>query len=352
MTRILHTADTHLGCRQYGLEERREDFSEAFWQIIDIAIAEKVDALVHAGDLFDERYVSAEDLRDVLQGLFKLKEAHIPFLGIVGNHEQRRGVQWTDLFAGLELAVHLNAKPYELGEFKLYGMDYAGRRELHLPKLKEPHSIFVLHQMLDKAQPMQEAELKLANLVKTGASLVLMGDYHEHRVWTEENTLVTYPGSSERWALSESSPRGVSLISLDSQRLDRREIKTRPFIFIREHENPIQSLDAHAKELRDAVAVVYLKEGGYTIREIEEHGLSKGALAVRVRDLRRPDLARAEALAVGFEMGNLDQRVAQRLDRENFSEWSRKIDSIIRDEQIADSRVDDEVSRYLEKILE
>ncbi len=53
MTRILHTADTHLGYRQYGLEERREDFSRAFQQIIEIAISEKADALVHAGDLFD-----------------------------------------------------------------------------------------------------------------------------------------------------------------------------------------------------------------------------------------------------------------------------------------------------------
>ncbi len=352
MTRILHTADTHLGCRQYGLEERREDFSKAFGQIVDMAIAEKVDALVHAGDLFDERYVSAEDLRDVLQGLFKLKEAHIPFLGIVGNHEQRRGVQWIDLFAGLELATHLGSEPYKLNEFALYGMDYAGRRDLQLPKLKGKKNMLVLHQMLDKAQPMQEAELKLADLIQTGASMVLLGDYHEHRVWTEEKTMVTYPGSSERWALSEASPRGVSLIDLDSQRLDRREIKTRAFVFVREGEDPIKGIDAHAKELKHSIVVVYLKEEGYTVREIEEHGLSKGALAVRVRDLRRPELNGAAVVSVGIEIGNLDQRIAEKLDREHFSAWTRRIDSIIRDEHIADSRVDDEVSRYLETILE
>lgn len=352
MTRILHTADTHLGCRQYGLEERREDFSKAFWQIVDMAISEKVDAVVHAGDLFDERYVSAEDLRDVLQGLFRLKEAEIPFLAIVGNHEQRRGVQWIDLFAGLGLAVHLGPEPFSLGEFAFYGMDYAGRRELRLPKLKEKKSALVLHQMLDKAQPMQEAELKSIDMANVGASLVLLGDYHEHRVWHEGDVMITYPGSSERWALSESSPRGISLIHLESQRLDRRELQTRPFVFIRENEDPIKGIDAHAKELRESVVAVYLEEEGYTIREIEEHGLSKGALAVRVRDLRRPDLAQAEAQGVSFEVGNLDQKIAERLDRENFSEWTRQIDSIVRDERIADSRVDDEVSRYLEKVLE
>jgi DNA repair exonuclease SbcCD nuclease subunit len=352
MTRILHTADTHLGCRQYGLEERREDFSKAFRQIIDLAIAEKVEALVHAGDLFDERYVSAEDLRDVLQGLFKLKEARIPFLGIVGNHEQRRGVQWIDLFAGLELATHLGSSPYKLGEFALYGMDYAGRRDLQLPKLKGKKNILVLHQMLDKAQPMQDAELKTADLSQTGASLVLLGDYHEHRVWSQEETMVTYPGSSERWALSEASPRGVSLIDLASQRLDRREIKTRAFVFVRDDEDPITGINAHGKELKEAVVVVYLKAEGHTVRDIEEHGLSKGALAVRVRDLRRPELNGTVQSLVGIEVGNLDQLIAEKMDREKFSEWTRKIDSIIRDEHIADSRVDDEVSRYLETILE
>jgi DNA repair exonuclease SbcCD nuclease subunit len=352
MTRILHTADTHLGYRQYGLEERREDFSRAFQQIIEIAISEKADALVHAGDLFDERYVSAEDLRDTLQALFQLRAAEIPFLGVVGNHEQRRGVQWIDLFAGLGLAVHLSLQPYMLGQFKFYGMDYSGRRALALPKLQEKQSVLVMHQMLDKAQPMQEAELKWAELAQTGASLVLLGDYHEHRVWHEGETMITYAGSSERWALNESSPRGVSLIDLESHRLDRRELQTRLFLFIRENEDPIKGIDAHAKMLHGAVVVVYLKEVGYTVGEIEEHGLSKGALAVRVRDLRRPGLMESEAIAVGFEMENLDQKISERLDREHFSRWAHQIDSVIRDERIADSRVDDEVSRYLEKILE
>ncbi len=273
-------------------------------------------------------------------------------MGIVGNHEQRRGVQWIDLFAGLGLAAHLSLKPYMLGQFKFYGMDYSGRRALALPTLQEKQNVLVMHQMLDKAQPMQEAELKLAELAQTGASLVLLGDYHEHRVWREGETVITYAGSSERWALGESSPRGVSLIDLDSHRLDRRELQTRSFLFIRENEDPIRGIDAHAKVLQGAVVVVYLKEGGYTVGEIEEHGLSKGALAVRVRDLRRPGLRESEDVAVGFELENLDQKISERLDREQVSEWAYKIDAIIRNERIADSRVDDEVSRYLETILE
>jgi DNA repair exonuclease SbcCD nuclease subunit len=351
MTRILHTADTHLGCKQYGLEARREDFSRAFWQVVDVAIQEKVDAVVHAGDLFDQRYVSAEDLRDALQGLFTLKAAGIPFLGIVGNHEQRRGVQWLDLFAGLGLAVHLGPEPFQLGDFAVYGLDYAGRRELALPELAES-SVLVLHQMLDRAQPLPGAELKLEDLTGRGASLVLLGDYHEHGVWRAGETLITYPGSSERWSLSETHPRGVSLITLELKLLERRELQTRPFIFIREDEDPLKGMDAHSKELKGAVVAVYLKDAGYTIREIEEDGLARGALAVRVRDLRRPDLSEAQITSVSFDVGDLDQRLTERLDKENFSPWTRKIDAIVRDLHIADSRVDDEVTRLLETVWE
>jgi DNA repair exonuclease SbcCD nuclease subunit len=50
-TRILHTADTHLGYRQYHSEVRRQDFFKAFEVVIRDAVDMQVDAVVHAGDL-------------------------------------------------------------------------------------------------------------------------------------------------------------------------------------------------------------------------------------------------------------------------------------------------------------
>ena len=52
MTRVIHTGDTHLGYQQYHEPIRREDFLAAFRQVIEDAVAEDVDAVVHAGDLF------------------------------------------------------------------------------------------------------------------------------------------------------------------------------------------------------------------------------------------------------------------------------------------------------------
>ncbi|MDD3246588.1 MAG: hypothetical protein PHF18_07025 [Methanosarcina sp.] len=45
-TRILHTADTHLGYRQYHNEVRRQDFFKAFEVVIQDAVDMQVDAVL------------------------------------------------------------------------------------------------------------------------------------------------------------------------------------------------------------------------------------------------------------------------------------------------------------------
>ena len=351
--RILHTGDTHIGARQYGLEARRSDFARAFAQVITIAIAESVAAVIHAGDLFDDRYPSAEELSETVRALFRLKEAGIPLLGIVGNHEQRRGVQWLDLFAELGLAMHLSAEPYRLGETDIYGMDYAGRRRVE-PQQVPPGSLLVCHQMLDKAR--SDGELRLEELAGCGARLVLLGDYHEHRVWRAKGAyghtplqLVTYCGSTERWSLDEREPRGVSLIDLDTGRLDRRELATRPFIYISEEDDPIKSIAAQQEQFKEAIICVYRGSDEHSIAEIEERARAAGSLAVRVRD-RRPQAERERPeLQVQLDFGDLDGIVAERLAQQDFSGLAHQIDGIIRDRVIADSRVDAEVSGLLDE---
>ena len=57
MPRLLHLADVHLGARHHDLGEaaatQRERQFDAFRRAIDLALAEKVDVVLVAGDLFD-----------------------------------------------------------------------------------------------------------------------------------------------------------------------------------------------------------------------------------------------------------------------------------------------------------
>lgn len=50
--RFLHCADIHLGYQQYNHKERFNDFGHAFYAVLDVALAEKVDFVILAGDLF------------------------------------------------------------------------------------------------------------------------------------------------------------------------------------------------------------------------------------------------------------------------------------------------------------
>ena len=95
--RFIHIADTHLGYEQYGLRERFNDFSRAFWKIIDDAIDREVDFIVIAGDLFNKRALDAQTLIHAIEGLKRLKDHHIPVITIEGNHDRsyyRDGVSW------------------------------------------------------------------------------------------------------------------------------------------------------------------------------------------------------------------------------------------------------------------
>src|SRR5437879_12708026 len=74
---FIHIADTHLGYEQYGVRERFNDFSRAFWDIIDEALRRPVDFVISAGDLFNKRAIDAQTLIHAIEGLKKLKDMHI-----------------------------------------------------------------------------------------------------------------------------------------------------------------------------------------------------------------------------------------------------------------------------------
>jgi len=94
---FIHLADTHLGYEQYGVRERFNDFSRAFWEIMREAAERPVDFVLIAGDLFHKRAIDARTLIHATEGLKLLKERGIPVLAIEGNHDRsyfREGVSW------------------------------------------------------------------------------------------------------------------------------------------------------------------------------------------------------------------------------------------------------------------
>ena len=84
--RFLHTADWHVG-RSIRGRSRIEEFDAALDQVVKIAKDEKVDAVLVAGDLHDQRAVTPDADRLIFQTYIRLFEAGIPVVTIPGNHD-------------------------------------------------------------------------------------------------------------------------------------------------------------------------------------------------------------------------------------------------------------------------
>ena len=91
MLRLLHTADVHLGARHDDLGEaaaaQRERQFAAFKATIDLAIVEKVDVFLVAGDLFDSNTQPRRSVERVAAELKRLVGARIRTVIIPGTHD-------------------------------------------------------------------------------------------------------------------------------------------------------------------------------------------------------------------------------------------------------------------------
>ncbi|MHC1579889.1 MAG: metallophosphoesterase family protein, partial [Candidatus Alkanophagales archaeon] len=98
--RLAHIADTHLGFRQYNLEEREQDFYDVFAEAVDKALEERADAFIHSGDLFDTPQPPIRALLVFKNCIRRIRDAGVPFYAVLGDHDtpKRRGVPPQALF--------------------------------------------------------------------------------------------------------------------------------------------------------------------------------------------------------------------------------------------------------------
>jgi DNA repair exonuclease SbcCD nuclease subunit len=377
--RILHTADTHLGYRQYHSEVRRQDFFKAFEVVINDAVEMQVDAVVHAGDLFDSRNPTLEDLLETISILSRLKAAGIPFFGIVGNHESKQNTQWLDLFEEMGLAARLGKKPQVIGkgDAAIYGIDSVPKSKIPIfdySGFEAPESctsllencwkLLVMHQIV---QPFPYAEWDCAETLEKlpfRIDAILLGDYHKYEKFKVGETWVTYPGSTERNSASEFEPRSYNIITLSDEGIEisKRTIPTRKFlppirVKLDGEENLYEQIfsviNEHLEELPGSV--VFLEISGdsgkvLSFSEIEEYLLNKGVLVSKVNDLRKKESLPDDILKVTFS--DPDRAVANEIRRLSLNDGGLIVDEIIRSPDISRSRVDEETEGRLSKLIE
>ena len=102
--RFLHTGDWHVGKAIRG-RSRMDEFEKALDQVVEIAVDQQVDAVLHAGDLYEHRTAAPDADALVFETLLRLHSAGIPVVGIPGNHDSAPRLE---AFAGLLRAVNVD----------------------------------------------------------------------------------------------------------------------------------------------------------------------------------------------------------------------------------------------------
>lgn len=362
MTRVIHTGDTHLGYRQYHSPERRADFLGAFGQVVDDAIETEVDAVVHAGDLFHDRRPDLRDLLGTISVLSKLRDADVPFLSIVGNHEHKRDRQWIDLFETLGLARRLDSSGYSIGNTTFYGLDHVPESQrdnldYEFASTDHPHTALVAHGLFTPfVHGDWDTELVLDE-ANVDFDAMLLGDNHIPDTREVRDTWVTYCGSTERVSASERDPRGYNIVEFDDDvTITRRGLDTRDFVFIDLELGERDGIDRVRERIReetikDAVVLLTLEGDGEPITpaRIEEFILERDALVARVNDRRQIE---SESTDLDVSFADPDDAVSERVRQLGLSVTAHDIEETVRSSKLADSNVRAAVKNLVKERLE
>lgn len=255
--RLLHLADTHLGHSAYqclvpegepwsGLNQREADVYDAWYKVVEAAIAVKPDVIIHSGDMFDSVRPSNRALHVALTGLGKLTRAGIPVVLIAGNHETPRLRETGHVFRLLESFDNQLLFPIYKGPAE--AINVPGLDDLRIVGV--PHSHTGMAEQLVKASPDDDyknnvllmhgvvAGLKLpskelnqadidSGLLKPGWDYIALGHYH---CFTRVEPNAYYCGSTERFSFAEANEtKGYVLVELPELKVSHHELSGRGF---------------------------------------------------------------------------------------------------------------------------
>ncbi len=363
---FIHLADTHLGYEQYGVRERFNDFSRAFWDIMDEAVDRRVDFVVIAGDLFNKRAIDALTLIHAVEGLKKLKERGIPVVAIEGNHDRsyyRDGISWLQFLCHQEYLMLLAPKmrdgaplltPWNKetmlgsyvdllgGRLRVYGLPWQGAatarsmeglaQALEAARAEEDaagveYRVLIMHTGVDSIIPRIQGLPTMAQFQPLRRCVDYLALGHVHKPYEFDGWMYN-PGSSETWSAEESAweDRGYYFVEINT-------------------DDPESIIDANKRARFHRATHLVNKRRPFVRHELHVDGLNEpNALYKRLEDYCRREgpAHQADALppvvqvhlvgTLGFDAGSLDQAYMEELVRTHFQPLYVRIDNNTNDQ--------------------
>ena len=255
MPKLLHLSDVHLDSRFDGLRlppdlaaARRAEVRQAFTNLIGLAEAERVDAVLIAGDLFEHRWVTKATINAVREALDGLGD--IPVLIAPGNHDPLvensyyLTQEWPGnvrvfgrgrdgrAHPGLEAAelTSLGLTVWGYGSYR-YDSDedvLAGSGTALPPAGARSRRILLFHgsdtttapEGVPLFQPVDPHRAAAA-----GFGYVALGHYHGPKAKMVDGALVVYPGSPEALNFGEPGDHGAFLVTFEADGPFRAEFR-------------------------------------------------------------------------------------------------------------------------------
>ena len=228
--RFLHAADIHLDSPLKGLigqdgsaaERVRTATREAFDRLVGLAIEEKVNFLIIAGDLYDG------DWRDYKTGLFfaaqmgRLNATNIPVYLLHGNHDAESQItKRLDLPGNVHVFGTRSPETYRLEGLNvaLHGHSFRQRdvTDNLVPHYPGPvngvFNIGVLHTACGMGGHENYAPCSLDDLVNKGYDYWALGHVHQAAV-LHERPHVVFPGNLQGRHVKETGAKGACLVTV------------------------------------------------------------------------------------------------------------------------------------------
>ena len=356
MLRLLHTADVHLGARHADLGDaaaaQRERQFAAFRATVDLALAEKVDLFLVAGDLFDSNTQPRRSVDRVAAELARLAQARVRTVIIPGTHDV---YDRSSVYRAYDLAALAGTRPAEelvtvltpdrpwihfaAIDAVVLGPVFATKRAPRSPlkdlaavetppatwKIGLVHAAIAIPGRTDN----DEVVITTDEIAASGLDYLALG--HWHSVQTAKAGAVTYAysGAPEPVAVDQDRAGKVLLATLD-QRGGRKYVTVEErtvgrTVFERREIDAavIESQPALVARLRASadpdlvldVRLIGVRPDDLDVDPAEVEDALRGAfLRIRVRDLSRPALSQgalppAETISGAF-IRNVEGRIA------------------------------------------
>jgi DNA repair exonuclease SbcCD nuclease subunit len=338
MLRIIHTADVHLGARHDDLGEQasaqRERQFAAFAATVDLALAEKVDLVLIAGDLFDSNVQPRRSVERVAAQLKRLAGGRIRTVIVPGTHDayDRSSIyraydlktlsgstpddDWVTVLTPARQRIHLSAC-----DVVVHGPVFATKRAPHSPlrdldvashKATATWQVGVLHGSvaIPGKTDRDDVVVTTDEIGASGLDYLALGHWHSARQGKSGGVTFAYSGAPEPVALNQDRAGRVLHIALEETgagrtvtvterlvgktrfeklELDAAGVTTQPALIdsLKRKGDPDLVLDArivgvrpdeldlHPEEIETALAPSFLK---VRVRDLSSPALTEGAL--------------------------------------------------------------------------